>query len=268
MLRVKNLRINIPKPEYLRAILSSYKVMSGNEVQKHGFTWEKEIIRNVLNVSDDDLKKINYTSKMDLPSVLNKLDGCDISIKTTGCPNTVCMGDCLRIYDSVSSEKPLHLIVVTYKQDDVKNTKKVTEIVEVNITGLKDILFGVTKREDIEELDKAVKKVPQKRRPTPEEHAAMYSIQKNLKYNSGEIYFNIKCDSKQSRLQCSFNSFREFIERNPDKIIARSNTNVFRGGVISMELESGRRKLKKKCVASTSTPDHDHDHDHDTTNSQ
>ena len=134
MLRIKNLRINIPKPDILRVIVASYRVMSGNEVQKHGFTWEKELIRNVLHVSDDDLKKIKYTSKMDLPAVLNKLDGCDLSIKTTGSPNTVCMGDCLRIYDSVYSEKPLHLVVITYKQDDVKNTKKVTEVVEVDIT--------------------------------------------------------------------------------------------------------------------------------------
>lgn len=249
MLRIKNLRINIPKPDISRVIAANYIVMSRNEVQKHGFTLEKEIIRNVFHVSDDDLKKIKYTSKMDLPAVLNKLDGCDLSIKTTGSPNTVCMGDCLRIYDSVSSEKPLHLVVIMYKQDDVKNTKNVTEIIEVDITGLKYILFRDIKREDIEELDKAVKKVPQSRSPTPEEHAAMYSIQKKLIDKKGEIYFNIKCDSKQSRLQCSFNSFSEFIKRNPDKIVARSNTNEFRGGIISMEIESGRRKLKKKCVA-------------------
>ena len=249
MLRIKNLRINIPKPDILRVIVASYIVMRGNEVQKHGFTWEKDFIRNVLHVSDDDLKKIKYTSKMDLPAVLNKLDGCDLSIKTTGSPNTVCMGDCLRIYDSVYSEKPLHLVVITYKQDDVKNTKKVTEVVEVDITGLKYILFRDIKREDIEELDNEVKKVPQTRSPTPEEHAAMYRIQKKLVDKKGEIYFNIKCDSNQSRLQCSFNSFREFIERNPDKVIARSNTNEFRGGVISMEIESGRRIFKKKCVA-------------------
>ena len=41
MLRIKNLRINIPKPDILRVIVASYRVMSGNEVQKHGFTWEK-----------------------------------------------------------------------------------------------------------------------------------------------------------------------------------------------------------------------------------
>jgi hypothetical protein len=249
MLRIKHLRINIPKHAIIRANIVCYRGMSGNEVQKHGFIWEKEIIRNILHVSDTELKKIKYTSKMDLPSALNKLDGCDVSIKTTGSPNTVCMGDCLRVYDSICSGKSLHLIVVTYKQDDVKNTKKVTEMIEVDITGLKDELFGGITREDIDELVKAVKNVPQKRRPTPEEHEAMYSIQKKLIDKKGEIYFNIKCDSKQSRLQCSFNGFREFIERNPDKVIARSNTNEFRGGFISLELESGRRKLKKKCAA-------------------
>jgi hypothetical protein len=225
--------------------------MSGNEVQKHGFTWEDDFIRNVFHVSDDARKQVKYTAKMDLPATLNKLDGCDVSIKTTGSPNTVCMGDCMRVYDSVCSGKPLHLLVVTYKQDDVKNTKKLMEIVQVDITGLKDEFYGSIKREDIEELVKVVKNVPQNRKPTPEEHEAMYSIQKKLIDKKGEIYFNIKCDSKQSRLQCSFNSFREFIERNPDKVIARSNTNEFRGGFISLELESGRRKLKKSVPPST-----------------
>lgn len=251
MLRIKHLRINIPKPDILRGYFASYRVMSGNEVQKHGFILEKEIIRNVFRVSDNELESINYTSKMDLPSALNKLDGCDVSIKTTGSPKTVCMGDCLRIYDSVSSNKPLHLIVVTFIQDDVKKIKKVIEIIQVNITGLKYILFGDLTREEIEELDKAVKRVPHNRKPTAEEYATMYSIQKNLKKKTGEIYLNIKCDSKQSRLQCSFNSFREFIKRNPDKIVARSNTNEFRGGVISLELESGRRTFKKKCYSSS-----------------
>ena len=248
MLRIKHLRINIPKPDILRATIDSYRGMSGNESQKHGFTWEDDFIRNVFHVSDDARKQIKYTAKMDLPATLNKLDGCDVSIKTTGSPNTVCMGDCLRVYDSVCSGKPLHLIVVTYKQDDINNKKKLMEIIQVNITGLKDELYGGIKREDIEELDKVVKNVPQKRRPTPEEHEAMYSIQNILKGNMRAIYPNIKCDSKQSRLQCSFNQFSEFIERNPDKVIARSNTNEFRGGFISMELESGRRKLKKKCA--------------------
>jgi hypothetical protein len=247
MLRIKNLRINIS--QHLRATIASYRIMGGNESQKHGLTWEDDFIRKVFNVSDDARKQIKYTDKMDLPATLNKLDGCDISIKTTGSPNTVCMGDSLRVYDSVCSGKPLHLIVVTYKQDDINNRKKLIEIIQVDITGLKHELYGGIIREEIEELDKAVKRVPQNRKPTPEEHEAMYSIQKKLIDNKGEIYFNIKCDSKQSRLQCSFNKFREFIERNPDKIIALSNTNEFRGGVISMELESGRRARKKKCAA-------------------
>lgn len=248
MLRIKHLRINIPKPDIIRATIASYRIMSGNEVQKHGFTWEDDFIRNVFHVSDDVRKQVKYTAKMDLPATLNKLDGCDVSIKTTGSPNTVCMADCLRVYDSICSNKPLHLLVVIYKQDDVNKRKKLMEIIQVDITGLKYILFGGITREEIEKLNEAVKMVPQNRKPTHEEHKAMFDIQKILQEKSGEIYFNIKCDSKQSRLQCSFNKFQEFIERNPDKIIARSNTNEFRGGVVSMELESGRRKLKKKCA--------------------
>jgi len=245
MLRIKNLRINIS--QHLRATIASYKIMSGNESQKHGFTWEHKIILNVFRVSDDIRRKIKYTAKMDLPAALNKLDGCDVSIKTTGSPNTVCMGDCLRVYDSICSNKPLHLVVVIYKQDDVNNRKKLIEIIQVDITGLKGKLFGGITREEIEELVNAVKRVPHDRKPTAEEHKAMFDIQKIVQEKSCAIYLNIKCDSKQSRLQCSFNKFLEFIERNPDKIIARSKTNEFRGGVIPMELESGRRARKKKC---------------------
>ena len=220
------------------------------EVQKHGFVWEKEIIQNVFKVPHEDVKKINYTNKFDLPAELNHIDGCDISIKTTGNVNTVGMADALRVYDSISSGKLLHLIVLTYKQDKTRGTKTIREIVEVDVTGtqeMKDKLFKNVTREDIVELDNAVKSVPQNRKPTAEEHKAMYTIHKNLIAKTGEIYFNIKCNSEQSRLQCSFNKFSSFLEKNPDKIIARSNTNQFRGGTITAELQSSCRQFKKKC---------------------
>jgi 4-hydroxybenzoate polyprenyltransferase len=64
----------------------------------------------------------------------------------------------------------------------------------------------------------------------------------------GAIYFNIKCNSTQSRLQCSFNRFQEFIEKNPEKIVAKSNTNEFRGGSISPSIISSRRNFKNKPI--------------------
>ena len=72
------------------------------EVQKHGFLWEKEILKN-RGVTEDELQSIKYTSKMDLPANLDRLDNSNISVKTTNSPNTVCMGDCLRVFDSTDS---------------------------------------------------------------------------------------------------------------------------------------------------------------------
>jgi len=55
----------------------------------------------------------------------------------------------------------------------------------------------------------------------------------------------IKCNSQQSRLQCSFNEFQRFIRENPSKVITKSNTNNFRGGMITSEITSSRRRFNK-----------------------
>lgn len=213
------------------------------EVQAHGFSWEREIITNVYGATKEDLANIKYTSKMDLPAKLNKLDSCDISVKTSCSKNTVCMADCLRVFDAVSSGIPMHMVVIYYIQDDTNNTKKISSIIEVDLTNSASLLFGSLTRSQIEELDKEVKSIPQKRRPTHEEHTKMYVMRDSLKSLSGAIYLNIKCDSTQSRLQCSFNHFQEFIEKNPSRVIATSNSNEFRGGVITLEINSSRRVL-------------------------
>jgi len=216
------------------------------EVQSHGFTWEKEIICNVYGATSEELKKIKYTSKMDLPAQLNRLDNCDVSVKTTGNKNAVGMADCLRVFDAVSSGKPIHMIVVYYSQDDTSNTKNIITITEVDLTDCRDLLFGTLSRSQIEELDKAVKSVPQKRKPTEEEYKKMYSIRNALQKSSGAIHLDIKCNSTQSRLQCSFNYFQQFVENNPLKIVAKSNTNEFRGATISSHIISSRRVFKNK----------------------
>ena len=269
MLKNNTRKLNIPTnfKEYIKNLVDNITTIpmkkSTNkekshkgEVQKHGFVWEKEIIQHVFRVPYEEVKKINYTNKFDLPAELNHIDGCDISIKTTGNVNTVGMADALRFYDSVCSGKLLHLIVLTYKQDKTRGTKTIREIVEVDVTGTKEMmdrLFKNVTREDIVELDNAVKAVPQNRKPTEEEHKAMYTIHKSLIAKTGEIYFNIKCNHEQSRLQCSFNKFSSFLETNPDKIIARTNTNIFRGGTITAELQSPCREFKKKCKNTSDT---------------
>ena len=190
---------------------------------------------------------------MDLPSSLNRKAKVDLSVKTTGNANAVCMSDCLRVYDAVSSGAPLHMTVIIYSQDDSKGTKKIESITEVNLTDSLNLLFGSLTREEIEKLDQAVKKVPLKRRPTPEEYKNMYDIRNSIQDKSGAMHLDIKCDSKQSRLQCSFNRFQKFLEENKGRIIERGTGGNFRGGAITEEIVSKRRVLKKRVK--TPTPD-------------
>lgn len=216
------------------------------EVQKHGFTWEKELITNVYGATEEELKQIKYTNKMDLPASLNRLGGYDLSVKTCGEKNAVCMADCLRVFDAVSSEKPFHMTTIFYRQDDTTNTKKVSRIVEVDLSQSRSELFGELERNDIEQLNKIVRDVPQKEKPTEEQHKSMYALRDALAKKCGNLQLNIKCNSTQSRLQCSFNKFDEFLEKNPSRIVDVSLDNHFRGGEITSEIPSSRRKFKKK----------------------
>ena len=220
-------------------------IPSRGEVQAHGFFWEKELIA-IYAAKSGEPKDISYTNKFDLPAALNRLDGCDLSIKTTRSQNAVCMGDCLRVFDAASSGSPIHMVVVYYTQDDASNTKNVAGIIEVDLTNSSEALFGTLTRSQIEALDAAVKSVPQKRKPTAEQYAQMYSLRDTLQVQSAAIHLDIKCNSTQSRLQCSFNRFQEFIEKNPERIVAKSNTCEFRGGAISSQITSSRRRFKQK----------------------
>lgn len=217
-----------------------------NEVQGHGFYWEKEILMNIYGLSNEEINGIKYTSKMDLPSNLNRIDNCDISIKTSSNLNRVYMADCLRVFDEVSREQPMHMIVIHYNQNVLKKIKKIICITEVNLTNSCELLFGSITRHELEELDKAVKSIPQKRKPTKEEYIKLYSLRDSLQKKSGAIHLDIKCNSTQSRLQCSFNRFKDFIEKNKERVIAKSNTHIFRNGSISSEISSGCRVFKPK----------------------
>jgi len=218
------------------------------EVQGHGFSWEKDLLHNVYGVTNEEIKAVKYTNKMDLPSVLNRLDGCDVSIKTTCSANAVCMADCLRIFDSVTSGEALHMVVVHYKQEDERNVKSLVSITEVDLTSSGEALFGEITRPQLEELAAAVKSVPHKRKPTAEEYMRIYSMRDSLQVKSGAIHMDIKCNSTQSRLQCSFNHFQEFLEKYPERVVAYSNTNEFRGGKIEAEIVSSRRTFKKHII--------------------
>ena len=229
--------------------------MMTTEVQKHGFTWEKELLRNVYGATTEEMQAIPYTNKSDLPGALNRLaPGCDISIKTSGNLNGVCMGDALRVFDAAAAESPLHMTAIHYIQNDETKTKKVLHITEVDLTASSAEMFGTITRAQLEELDRAVKSVPQKRVPTPEEYAHMYAIRDALQVNSGAMHLDIKCDKTQSRLQCSFNRFRAFLEAHPARVVARSDTHEFRGGSITPEIASDRRAFKKKTAPPPAPP--------------
>ncbi len=184
---------------------------SRNEVQSHGFRWEQEVLKNIYNITS----KIKYTNEMDLPGELN--NGVNLSIKTTGSYNTVCMADCLRFFDSLQNEK-LHLMVILYKQELDK--KVIERVVQLDLTSSTKLLFEDVSRKELEELVKKVKEVPSNRKPTDKEHKEMYKIRDNLQARLKYIKLNIKCNSTQSRVQCSFNNFKKFLEENNTLIVS------------------------------------------------
>jgi hypothetical protein len=215
-----------------------------NAVQSHGFIWEKEILMNVYGANETELKKIKYNSKVDLPAEFNRLDLCDIQVKTSGDLNTVCMADCLRLYDVVGSANPLHLVVIHYTQ---KGSQKIVgSIVEVDLASSREILFGSLTREEISDLIATIKSVGQNKKPTESERAVMYEAKGKLEAKSGVIRLDIKCNSTQSRLQCSFNRWKKFLVDHKDRIIAASDDHNFRGGTISSPIDSPQRVFKRR----------------------
>jgi len=216
------------------------------EVQAHGFLWEHQLKTRVYGATTDEVGKIPYTSPFDLPVAMNRKTAANLSVKTTK-SNTICMGDALRVFDEVSTKESLHLAVVHYAQE-TPTTKKVKGIIEVNLTDSQALLFGTATRADIEALDRLIKSVPQNRKPTPAEHAAIYALQKSLKTKLKGIYLNVKCNSTQSRLQCSFNKWATFIAANPDRVVAKSTSAALHGGSIDETIESTPRQFKKKTV--------------------
>jgi len=225
-----------------------------HEVQRHGFSCEKNLLA-LYGATEDEIKSISYCSKIDLPAAYNRINSCDVSIKTSCSKNAVCMGDCLRVYDAVAAGTPLHLTTVFYTQDDTTKMKTLTEVVEVDLTDSLSVLFGSLTRDQIQSLDRLVKAVPQRRKPTPEEYTAMYALRDTLQPLSGAIHLDIKCNSQQSRLQCSFNRFQTLLANNTARIIARSSTPTLHGKEVLASVASGRRQFKKAPIPSSSTAD-------------
>ena len=211
-------------------------------VQNHGFDWEKNILRNIYKLTDDEINSIGYTAKYDLPSEMNKIDNKNISIKTTSNKNMICMADCLRFYDSVKNDS-FNCVIIFYRQDE--NDKHIEKVYEIDLTGSLNVLFGDIKREELEKLDNLVKSVPQKRKPTDEEYKGMYEYRDSLQKRSGFAHIDIKCNSQQSRLQCSLSKFQKFIKENKDRVVEESDDSL-KGTKILEKVYSSKRVFSKK----------------------
>ncbi len=79
----------------------------------------------------------------------------------------------------------------------------------------------------------------------------MYALRDALQPRCKAIHLDIKCNSQQSRLQCSFGraAFQQFLIEHPERVVARSGTTEFRGGRIVEQVASGRRVFTKKAGA-------------------
>jgi hypothetical protein len=211
--------------------------------QVHGKTWETEILQNIYDLTPAQCESIPHGAKHDLPAELNRFDRCNVSIKTAGNQNRVDLGDCLRVFDTVSSPEPYHMIVVIYKQTE--NTKKLEKFVKLDLELSRRELFGNIRRSEIVELVNTIKMVDTGRSKTPLESARIHRLKTELNARSGAIQFNPKLDSKnQRRLQCSFNSFQKFLINNENRILILEDEMP----EISQEIESGRRLRNKKAV--------------------
>jgi len=202
------------------------------ESQEHGFRFEDDV-KNVYGCTEN----VPYTNKIDIPSNLNTLL-VNISIKTTGNENMVCLADCLNFYDIL--EQPLYMCVIIYEQKE--NFKILKKIIEIDLSNSKKILFGSLTRTRIEELDKLIKGIP-KGKVSTTDRKKIHDLKDELNEFSGYVCLNPKLDSKgQRRLQCSFNKFKKFIQENPQMINLESNNGKFRAGEISEQIVSPPRK--------------------------
>lgn len=204
------------------------------ENQQHGFLWESEIKTKVFGLAGPD----PYTAVHDVDRSRNSLNPNEnVSIKTTG-SDTLCMGDALRVFayeDGVAHT----CIAVRYEQsEDRKNLKNVYELDLLQ----RELLWGRVTKEDVEELDRLVRSMPNGQR-TPEIDQAIKQKKKELNAKSGAIRFNPKIDSKnQRRLQCSIPKFPSY----PSLIKTATAEPLVRGIQIAAFVLSGRRVRNRR----------------------
>jgi hypothetical protein len=201
--------------------------------QEFGF-----VIENILRTKIFDLpEKKNDTKHYDIPSIENKFNNTEnISIKTSG-SNTICLGDCLRIFNSEQTT----IILVKYKQLD--SQRKIMEIIEINFNSeFKTLLFGLITESEIKELQNYIKAIPAGK-ASSETKKIYKKMASQLK---GLLTINPKVDSKdQRRLQCSISGLDKLLSKYPQFIRSRSK-DTLRGIKIEDTYNFPKRIRKKK----------------------
>jgi hypothetical protein len=226
-------------------MLVPQRIIQKNAVQRHGFVFEFLMQKIYMEPSVTHPTNAKY----DIPDTLNCINpGVNVSIKTSVSPNCVCMGDALRIFESTGDDFKYHMTVAFLKQINDKE-KEIQNIYEIDLTNSRDILFKDITKEDIEELNRRIKTVPQKQKPTEQQKSHMYTYRNELHKKRGGIHLDIKCNSQQSRLQCSLPKFQHFIKYNPSIVLFKSEEKddslIFRGHKIDKIISSGRRVFRK-----------------------
>ena len=200
------------------------------ESQAHGFTWETFIKKNVYTIQED----VAYTRKNDIDSHENTIDNCAISIKTSG-SLSVDMGDARRVFDGTSGES-LHMVLIQYNQQG--DQKLLKSVLEVDLTGARQELFGDLIRDDIAGLHEQLQQIPH----GPVTNKDYLQVAKGLNAKSKHILLRPKVDSgKQRRLQCSFTNIDAFCVEHPERLLYKNTEGIFKGVQLVTSLLSGRR---------------------------
>lgn len=214
------------------------------ENQAHGKIWEKDIAINVYKVTEEEFNSFSHGACIDVPREFNHLDGTDLSIKCS-CGNSIDMADIGRIFKKFNSGEKIHLVLIRCVQIN-PTTKKVKDIIEVDLTNSGELLFGTVTQSEIDEFVEYIKAIPHYGR-TAEHQKTYKQMASVLNKKSGWISYSPKVDSeKQRRVQGHFKNFSKFVKENPERVIAQSQTGDFRGGKIAEEIVSTPRLRKKK----------------------
>lgn len=215
--------------------------MEFTQSQGHGLFWDSQIRESVFGLAPCK----NDTKKNDIDAVENKFNSNEnISIKTS-CGRAVGCGDIIRFFDQDFTNQNT-LILLCYNQ--VGNTKKISEIIEFNIT--KDVinyLFGNLTIDVIQEYVDFVKSIPSGKVSSEVKKTYKDWKKQLIKNFNAKIQINPKVDSgSQRRVQCTISRIDDLIQAFPQNLISRTSSSIVRDVQITESITSTPRKRNKK----------------------